>query len=425
MTQNLTLTIERLADLGDGVGTLADGRTVFVPHSAPHDVLEITPPTHSAAGWHATIARVLQPSPQRSTPPCPHYTHCGGCNLQHLSPDAYASFKHARIARWVQQLGQPHATIAPLWSTAPATRRRASMRLQLHADGARVGFQASGSHQLIDTPHCALLTPELLATAEALRQLLPQLKKPKSLLSAQLTLLENGIDINLELAQPLHTADQTLVRTWAETNTPIARAAFHTGGNAPQRLYQRTQPEARMGNALAEPPIGAFLQATATAQQHMAQQVCAWLAGAKTIAELYCGMGTFTLPLLAQGAQVHAWEGSEEAIHALHNAARRAGCESYLQAETRDVYRTPIPASRLRTADAVLINPPRNGALPQCKEIAQSGVATVVMVSCNPATSARDAKALLDAGYQLHTVAGVDQFLWSAHLELVALFVRP
>ena len=179
----------------------------------------------------------------------------------------------------------------------------------------------------------------------------------------------------------------------------------------------------RLGQATVALPPGAFLQATPESEAAMAAEVCQATAGAGKVADLYCGVGTFTFRL-AETAQVYAADGAAPAVKALVSATATAPGLKGIRAEARDLSRRPLLAMEMKALDAVVFDPPRAGALEQSREIAASKVGRAVAVSCNPVTFARDAKILVDAGFRLQHVKPIDQFLWSPHIELVGVFSR-
>jgi 23S rRNA (uracil1939-C5)-methyltransferase len=170
-------------------------------------------------------------------------------------------------------------------------------------------------------------------------------------------------------------------------------------------------------------PPRAFLQAAPAAEAEMVRLVVAAAGQARRIADLFCGLGTFTFPL-AKGAPLLAVDGDRQAIGALQNAAKRAPGLKPIETKVRDLFRTPMSARELEPFDAVVFDPPRAGAATQAATLAMSSVATIAAVSCNPATLARDARILLDGGYRLEGVTPIDQFLYSPHVEAVAVFRR-
>jgi 23S rRNA (uracil1939-C5)-methyltransferase len=186
-------------------------------------------------------------------------------------------------------------------------------------------------------------------------------------------------------------------------------------------IAQRAAPSIKIGRANVELPPGAFLQATAAGELALAHLVSAHVAGAKTIFDLFCGVGPFALRM-AEFARITAADNDAAAIAALTRAAPADGLKP-VAATARDLFRRPFLAQELK-ADAVVFDPPRQGAEAQAREIAKSKAPVVVAVSCNPTTFARDAKILCDGGYKVAQVTPVDQFRYSMHVEVVAKFVR-
>ncbi|TPQ50089.1 hypothetical protein C2U72_15135, partial [Prosthecomicrobium hirschii] len=190
-----------------------------------------------------------------------------------------------------------------------------------------------------------------------------------------------------------------------------------------ETLVEARPPQMRFGGVAVAIPAGAFVQAVASAEEALSSRVVEAVGKAKRVADLFAGSGTFTLRL-ARGAHVHAVESEARALDALSRAARHAQGLKPISIETRDLYRRPLMAKELAKYDAVVFDPPRDGAAPQAKELAKSAVPIIVAVSCNPATLARDARYLIDAGWRLGPVQPVDQFLWSHHVEAVAVLTK-
>ena len=202
-----------------------------------------------------------------------------------------------------------------------------------------------------------------------------------------------------------------------------AEAGFVRVTLAGEVAYMAHAPHVQLGPARVILPAGGFLQATKDAETVMADFVAAQAAGATRIADLFCGVGTFTFRL-AEIAPTHAADSSPEAVGALMAALSTAPGLKGVTAEARDLARRPLLVHDLRHTDVAVFDPPRAGAAEQTAELARSGVARVIGVSCNPATFARDARTLIDAGFRLVRVLPVDQFLWSPHVELVGVFQR-
>jgi 23S rRNA (uracil1939-C5)-methyltransferase len=369
------------------------------------------------------LDEVLAPSPSRRTPPCPHFGTCGGCVLQHWDGDSALAWKVERL-RATLALERLETEILPVFRTAPGGRRRAALHVRRGSSRAeaRIGFKARKSWSLVDIDVCAVLDPGIVRALPALRRLAaPLLEHPKSAPSLHVTVTDDGLDIDVtgvEARSGGLSADARQEVAALAAEAGLARLTL-----AGDILFQQRQPSLRIGRARVALPAGAFLQADPAAEAAMVAEARVAVEGARRIADLFCGLGAFTFPL-AEVAPVLAMDGSAPAIRALAAAVATAPGLHGVTAEARDLFRRPLSAVELKRIDAVVFDPPRAGALAQAAEIAQSGAARVVGVSCNPATFARDARRLVDGGFRLERIRPVDQFLWSSHLELVAVFSR-
>jgi 23S rRNA (uracil1939-C5)-methyltransferase len=290
------------------------------------------------------------------------------------------------------------------------------------AEAARLGYKARRSWDLVDVAVCPIADPAIQAAIPALKRLAaPLFEHPKSAPSLHVTLSDTGLDIDItgvEARSGGLSADARMQLAERAAEADLARVTL--GGEV---AYVARQPTVRMGRATVSLPAGSFLQAVADAEDAMTRFAVEAAAGAGRIADLYCGVGAFTFRL-AEVASVDAADFAPEAIAAL--GAARAGAPGLkaIVAEARDLVRRPVLADELRKTDVVVFDPPRAGAAEQTAELARSAVPRVIGVSCNPATFARDARTLIDAGFRLERVLPVDQFLWSPHVELVGVFER-
>lgn len=405
--------IETIGGEGDGV---APG-PIYVPFTLPGETVRAT-----GAGERRDLDAVLVASPERVTPPCPHFGVCGGCALQHWEHAAYLAWKVERLRK---TLGRQHIEteiLAP-FASPPASRRRLALHARPGKRGeARLGYKTRKSWDVIDIAVCPIADPRLEAALPALRRLAaPLLQHPKSAPTLHVTLTTEGLDVEItgvERKSGGLSADARM-----QLGQIAAEAGFARVTMDGEVQYGARQPLIRVGPAVLALPAGAFLQAVPAAEAMMAAFAVEQVAGAERIADLYCGVGTFTFRL-AQVAPVYAADGHAPAIRALTQAIATAPGLKGVTAETRDLARRPVLAVEFKKIDTVLFDPPRAGALEQTAEIAASKVAKVIGVSCNPATFARDARVLIDAGFSLDRVLPVDQFLWSPHVELVGVFTR-
>jgi 23S rRNA (uracil1939-C5)-methyltransferase len=422
------LTIERVGARGDGIGH-HDGEPVFVPFTVPGDRVRVRLGPKRGEGRAAALLDMVAAGPGRRSPPCAQFGRCGGCTLQHLDDDLYATAKLDALRAAMRRHGLDSEAIAPLHRVPPGTRRRA--RLSLARRGGKavvVGFNARESHDVVDlAAGCAVLHPALATLVEPLRGLGASVLAPGEKGAVSVTLTETGIDALVDLPRPPDMAALEALAAFAEARD-LARLAWSAPGcGEPVPAAVRRQPRAVIANVAVDLPTGGFLQAAAEGEAALAAAVLDAVGAElprRRVGDLFAGVGTFTFALAGRGAAVHAVEGAAPAVAALKAAAGRSGLAGRVTAERRDLDARPLLVDELRRFDAVVFDPPRAGAAAQAASLAQSHVPRVAAVSCNPATFARDARLLVDGGYRLRWVRPVDQFVWSAHLELVAAFDR-
>ncbi|MGE6698801.1 class I SAM-dependent RNA methyltransferase [Hyphomonas sp. NPDC076900] len=406
-----TLTIDHAGAQGDGRAREQE-RWVSVPFTLPGERVEVR-----GEGDRLKLERVLTPSPDRIAPACRHFTRCGGCTLQHMAPAPYAAFKRDLIIRSLKARGL-EAEVAGTWVTPPASRRRAAFAARKSGKAVALGFHGRKSHDLIALEECPVLRPPIVSAIPKLKDILALLFTGKEELSVLVTDTATGLDLHItgisKEAKPL---------ARAEASSAALRAGFARVSLEGADVLTERAPRIPVGAASLLPPPGGFLQASAEAEAEMARLVLAHLSGAKHSADLFSGCGTFALRL-AEHMPVYAAESGRAAIGALRAAASAAPGLHPVTAEVRDLFRNPVSAPELARFDALVLDPARAGAAAQCAEIAKSAVPRVAYVSCDPATLARDLRTLADGGYRLLRVHPIDQFLWSAHVEAVALLEK-
>jgi len=418
-----TLTVTEIGVRGDGIAR-HDSERIFLPLTAPGDVVRARLGERRGGGRSATVLAILRQG-ARAAPPCLHFGRCGGCALQHLAPEAYAGAKTEWLAAALRQHRVSADSILPLQSMPPGTRRRArfAIRRSRREDvSAAIGFHARASHSVVDMRQCAVLHPALVRLLDPLRRLAPDLIPPDGAAAATVTLAETGIDLLVDL--PMRPGLMAL-EAMAELarSQPLARIAWRAPGEAVTPAAQLCPVRVIFAGIAVDLPGDAFLQASADADAALAAAAREAVGPVRRIADLYAGVGTLTFAL-SDAAMVHAVDGDEAAVAALITAAARAGLAGRITAERRDLEARPLAPTELARFDAVVFDPPRSGARAQSQALAASSVQRVVAVSCNPATFARDARTLVDGGYRLVTVQPIDSFVWSPHLELVARFDR-
>ena len=412
------LEVESMGGEGDGLLRDASGRVWYAPGVLPGERVRL-----EAGPDGPVVAAVETASPDRRAPACRHFGACGGCAFQHWEDGAALAWKVERL-RATLALERLETEILPVVRTPPRGRRRVALHARRGSSRheARVGFKARRSWTLVEIAECEVMEPRLARALPLLRRLAaPFLEHPRSAPALHTVVTETGLDIDVtgvEARSGGLSADARQAAARIASEGDIARLTL-----AGEILFQQRLPEVQFAGVRVALPPGAFLQASPVAEAAMADHVVEAVAGARRLADLFCGVGTFTFPL-ARLAPVLAVEGSAPAIAALSAAVGSAPGLHGVTTEVRDLFRRPVLASELKRVDAVVFDPPRAGAFAQASELGASGAARVVGISCNPATFARDARRLVDDGFRLETVLPVDQFLWSPHLELVGVFSR-
>ncbi|WP_431859800.1 class I SAM-dependent RNA methyltransferase [Azospirillum sp.] len=417
--RTVELTIAEVGARGDGLA-LDGGTRVFVPLTVPGDRVRVRLGEAKGDGVRGELLEVLQPGPGRGDPACGHFGTCGGCTLQHMADDAYAAWKVGLVRGALARVKLDDVPFAPLARTAPAARRRARLAALKKGRKVWLGFNERLSHRLVDLAACPVLVPRLEALLAPLRAVLAEVLPDGQGCDAVLADLEGGVDLLLVGPKAIDLAARERLVAFAES-AGVARLSWQPDDRGTvEPVAHRAPVVARFAGVAVVPPPGAFLQASAAGEAALVAAVLDNVGPAGKIADLFAGLGTFSIPL-AQAAAVHAVEGDAAAVAAVGRAVQGLR----LTTERRNLFENPLTAKELARFDAVVFDPPRAGAAEQAKTLADSKVPLVVAVSCNPASFARDARTLADGGYAFKRVYPVDQFLWSAHVEVVGVFARP
>lgn len=396
--------IIRLGHHGDGI---AEG-PLYAPVTLPGEVV-----TGTVDGQTLRDVRIVMPSDHRVAPPCKHFKSCGGCQLQHASDTFVADWKLDVVRNALDAHGLETDLRAIITSPAQS-RRRATFAAKRTKNGAMAGFHGRASDVVIEVPGCQLVQPEVLAALPIAEKLAIVGTSRKAALAVTVTSSKYGLDVSVQNGKPL---DGPLQQELAQLCDGLGLARLSWNGEV---IAMRNPPHQQFGKAQVTPPPGAFLQATHHGEAALLAAVKEAVGDAGWVADLFAGCGTFTLPL-AETARVHAVESEADMLSALDQGWRMsADGLKPVTTETRDLYRRPMLPDELAKTDAVVLDPPRAGAERQVAEIIKAAVPRVAYVSCNPVTFARDAHALVTAGYRLDWVQVVDQFRWSSHVELAA-----
>ncbi|WP_395710849.1 class I SAM-dependent RNA methyltransferase [Reyranella sp.] len=416
---SVRLDILEIGSRGDGIGEIA-GQRYFVPFTLPGETVEAVPRDRRGEGIAAELEQVLSPSRHREAPPCRHFGTCGGCALQHWRRDAYTAWKVDLIARALAQRGVEPPRFQPPVSGVPGERRRADFVVRRQGRRVPAGFHERANQRVVDVAACPVLRPTLVALLDPLRAVAATLLPDGGAADAIVNETDSGVDL---LLRPHRRLDLDLAKRqelvgFAE-RADLARLSWGDRATA-ELIVVRRSPLLLFGEARIEPPPGVFLQATKRAEQAMRAAVSAWSGDGSRLADLFAGIGALTL---GRPGKAVLFESDRSAVAAV-DAARRRLPVGAVTAERRDLFRNPLTVKELDAFDAVVLDPPRAGASAQSGELARSTVPRVIYGSCDPGSFARDARTLQDGGYRLEKLLPIDQFLWSPHVELIALFAR-
>ncbi|PHQ71125.1 MAG: 23S rRNA (uracil(1939)-C(5))-methyltransferase RlmD [Sneathiella sp.] len=418
MTVNLT--IDHIGSSGDGVA-FVDEKPVFVAYTAPGDVITAQLGEARGTGHMANLENILEAGTDRIAPACRHFGTCGGCSLQHLSPEFTATWKRQRIIDCLSKVGITDIDVEPTVTTALRSRRRVEFIASRRKKGAMIGYHLRRSHQIFDVGDCPVLHADLLALVKPLRAMLVTLLPRNSQARITATRTDNGPDILITANIELDLAVREILAAFVADNTLSRVSIAQKPGAVAEVIAAARNAEVMLGDVPVVIAPGGFLQATEAGEQALVRRAVSALSSSKNIVDLFAGCGSFSFPL-AKTAKVHAVEGDEELAHALQNSANKNILP--ISTDVRDLFQRPLFPDELKSFDGLLFDPPRAGAQAQAEEIAKSNIETVVAVSCNPVSFSRDVAILVKAGYQLQSLLPVDQFLWSPHVEMIAVLTR-
>jgi len=420
------ITIERLGLQGDGLGRWADGSAAYIPGALAGEIVHATPVSPRGDGWVGRIDHIAQTAAERQPAACRHFLSCGGCVAQHLTPDAYVEWKRSRLTLALARhdINPPGGTAAVALIISPTGgRRRLTLAALRTSGGVLLGFNGFHSDRLVDLAECPVADPRLTALLPALRIVLAELLPLRGQVDVSLTWVSGGADLLVRGGPALDLPAREKLVAFAES-ADLARLSWQAAGQGLEPVAERRRPLLALPGAKPEcgvpVPPGAFLQATPQGEAALLEAVLAGLPERGRVADLFAGCGTFTLPVASRGHAVMAVEGDAGVLAALDRAARAGSLA--VQTQTRDLAKRPLETDELAGFAAVILDPPRVGAAAQMAILARSTVPRVISVSCNPDSFARDAAQLIDGGYRLTRLVAVDQFLWSAHLEVVGVF---
>ncbi len=414
--------IHELGLQGDGVHIGPHGR-VYVDRALPGELVRAQIARDSQSILRGEVTQVLSASKHRQAPPCDHYSRCGGCTLQHLKEKTYQQWKTEKVQQhFYSQRLKPRQWL-PTVFLGNHNRRRATFALAKVGSQTQMGYYRRRSQEIFDVRDCLVLDRSLLELKNLVKPALGELLKEGELIHV---FFQKGTHATeMLLTGPMGKSGRPNPKAWEKIRSLgesglFVRIAWRLDEQStPEVVFEMAPLLVRFGDLEVNLPIGAFLQPTGEGETALVAAVMQAVPTRGKFADLFSGCGTFSGPLVARGS-VEAFESEPQAVKALGRAARSFP----LRAFKRDLYRNPLRREELNRYDAVVFDPPRAGCLEQVLQLATSKVGTLVGVSCNPATFARDAKVLCDGGYWLQSVQVIDQFSWSHHVEVVAVFTK-
>lgn len=416
----LELEITELGAGGDGIAKDGDD-LYFVAGTCPGDRVSVKVGEKKRHGIVAGLVEILRPSKDRVAPPCQHFGICGGCSLQFLSDDAYSDWVKFKVENALAHHSLSYVSVLePIISPAHA-RRRVALKAMNAGGRILLGFNEKQSNTLVDLKECTISDPAIAAAIPKLKLALKDVVPAGKPSLVHITRTYTGLDILVETKKTLTLDARQMLVEFANKYNIAAIHVDDGGFNDPVIILR--EPLMKFGACKVPLPPAAFVQATPDGEAALVKFVTEACHGAKRVADLYAGIGTFTLPLAAN-SQVLAIEGAKSAHAALKTGVNRAqGLKEIITAE-RDLARRPLSEKELDAIDVVVLDPPRAGAKDQIERIAHSSVNKVVSISCSPDTFARDARILTDAGFSIKDVQPVGQFRWTTHVEVAGTFER-
>jgi 23S rRNA (uracil1939-C5)-methyltransferase len=435
----IEITITHIGGRGDGVGRAIyrhnykeEEHDVFVPASLPGETLIVQPLSLTNQGIKGRIIELKKTSPERHIPRCGAFPACGGCSFQHWDENKITHWKADLCINFLASVGVNPATVRTPHISPPRSRRRASFRLKCLSSGAIVGFNEHMSQHIVRPEECSILHPQLSAVRQQIEDLAGAHFPLGFEANIQINILFNDDADKGYLCIYIKSANKSVplpancilpLVNWAKING-LARLTIDDAGG-PVTIYAPDKPITRFGKIAMTPPAGAFLQATADGEKALQQAVAEIIGDSRRVIDLFAGCGTLSLGMIDQLAVLCAAEADEAALTALRNGSKAAGFGGRTRTIKRNLLEAPMLPDELANYDSAILDPPRSGAAAQCHFLAKSDIATIAMVSCNPASFARDAAILTSGGYRLDWIKIVDQFLFSNHVELVGAFIRP
>jgi 23S rRNA (uracil1939-C5)-methyltransferase len=419
-----TCVITALNSRGVGTSTLDLSEPIELPYTLPGETVEFE--THVYRNKLSyNLSKIINKSQNRITAPCKYFTICGGCSLQHLDHNYYNQIKLDNLLHTLIAYNVVVGTISPIKFIGANNRRRGVFEAVKKQDRLFLGFKKFRSHQIVNIDNCLLLIPELSNLITKLKDLLEKFLNDKEKCKILITKADNGVDLIIETTNNNNISLDEIetLKNFAKNNNIIRLTIINNIGWNIVHLTEK--PYVLFEDVAVEIDNHSFLQVSKLSDNILTNLINNILDKIKKtkqlqIADLFCGRGTLTIPASKFGI-IDGFETEHTSVKALTKSIKNAAIKATIH--QRDLFTKPLEWDELNKYDAVIINPPRAGAKEQANVLSKSTVKTIIYLSCNPESFARDAKLILyNNRYQLKEITPIDQFYWSHHIELLGVF---
>lgn len=425
-TDTINLKISGISNLGQGFTFLENdhkNRKIFVSKTAIGDEIEAKIVKENSKFILGSLTKIIKKSPDRRDAPCPYFSECGGCELQHLEIPVYQNFKQKALKDLLNREGILFEGDVHWDFVSERSRRRVVFHVDIQN---RLGFFRENSNDVVKIDECLVLDSKISA-------LIPKLQEVVIAVNAriqkiQITKFDNGVAIIFDILKHPNLEQTKLLTAFAKENHLINLS--YKIENDVSMIYQSETPQLFFDQVKLDLNPDIFLQATSFAQGLIIKKINDLILKNNqknlNLIDLYCGIGTYSFGILAQNPhlKISAFEGDSQMINLLNSNALKNNLNQNLKGVARDLVKNPLRKEELKDCDLVIINPPRNGALAQIQNINQAKIKNILYASCSPSAFVGDAKILMQKGYKIRQVLAIDQFIYSHHLELIAIFER-
>ncbi len=374
---------------------------------------------------------------------CPYQEHCGGCLFRTMTFEEYRQAKIERVKKILSGLQSRDYRFGEPFFMGDGHRRRASLNFKYQKGKLRFGFNQKQSNEIVNLDKCLLLSDVLNESITSIRELLTELcqvkiplRKKNKIIGSQsiqsgdiwLTEAENGEDVVLETETELVLEHRLIISEYGQSHNNIIRISYRrkTAEHA-ETILEKAKPYVLMGGIEVFIPAGTFLQAGKASEKAMINQVMKYVGETQgKIADLFCGVGTFSYPLSTnKNNQITAIDSEESLLEGFQQSVNR-NMISNIKIKNKNLFKYPLDEKELSEFDIIVFDPPRAGAEAQVTKIASAPKkpSKLISISCNPHSFVRDANILINGGYTLQEIVLIDQFTYSNHSELVALFTK-